>query len=97
MSCTSTKDIGAQLVVWFKDGDITFRTTNNASTDNTITFLPEGIGVHCDAFQHNITFKMNSTIYNGSVWTCTYERFSNSLTIGELFLGHKCDMACFSR
>ncbi|XP_046331495.1 uncharacterized protein LOC124114786 [Haliotis rufescens] len=81
MSCTSTKDIGAQPVAWFKDGDITFSTTHNASTNNTITFLPEGIGVYCDAFQHNITFKINSTMYNGSVWTCAYEHLSNSLTI----------------
>ncbi|XP_067679815.1 hepatitis A virus cellular receptor 1 homolog [Haliotis asinina] len=86
----SSNTTGGQDRQWNRDGNLVFTTTQGFSSpivSNPYDFnryLSGRINVSCDASQHNVTLRINSTIDNGSRWQCVdvvISPRSNTLTI----------------
>ncbi|XP_067679789.1 uncharacterized protein [Haliotis asinina] len=89
----SSNTTGGQDRQWSRNGTSPLLITTQGSTSYTVSnpdifngYLSGRINVSCDATQHNVTLRVNSTVDNGSVWQCvdyggTSKRSSNRLTI----------------
>ncbi|XP_046579769.1 uncharacterized protein LOC124287312 [Haliotis rubra] len=82
----STPDHSHRDVSWYRDGAKVFVTKRSSAIYNIDSSVRNSyrsgrINVHCDALQHNVTIRINSTIDNGTTWCCRDATTSNTVMI----------------
>ncbi|XP_067663805.1 uncharacterized protein [Haliotis asinina] len=88
LSCIHASGLSIGTALWYRDCVQIFQTNGqnqrNQVLSKTTDFraVSQRISVTSDPTQHRVSLTINSTLDEGSVWTCgNGERFSNSITV----------------